>query len=423
MKTSENLLSKEYSFHKLFFFLLIVFTIFASTTKRDIGLAYLVNIFMLLLWIYIFFQGKIHFKVDFVSKSIFFVLITFSISLLLNINISSKFYHNYFKIILDFLSVIAPFILFFIISSIPFTMEQIKKVVFVFSGLTLIAMLFKLIVYLNTPIYTMDIGHRFRIFHLHPNHTAEQISMICILIYAALSFEKKKTLLFLKIILLLVAFFTLFLTFSRGAWLGIICSILFLCFLNIKNKATLITTIMLFCISITIFISVPSFSNRFQSIPSVTNTSNAERIQLWNTSFKIIQQNPWFQLGPNKLIGIGPKLYESYSKLYQKAPYYGSCHNNFLNILVEGGLFGFGAYCIMILLIFIKSFQMWRKATNELRYLLTVFMGWLILWNVHGFVDYTFSFNVTLVIFLLFAMLIAYEKYTLNPQMTNKSKE
>ena len=130
--------------------------------------------------------------------------------------------------------------------------------------------------------------------------------------------------------------FSLFLTFSRSAWLGLSVVFIYYVFKNFDNKEIrkffIFSVFFIFSIS---FIFWPFVTSRVKSIGYLENKSNTERLASWKEGIKVWSMNP--------VLGAGIGNYTNY-KNSQPA------HNIFLMVLAELGAIGF------LLYIFI-----WRK--------------------------------------------------------------
>jgi len=128
-----------------------------------------------------------------------------------------------------------------------------------------------------------------------------------------------------------LAFFSLLVTFTRGAYLGVIITTLVLSglfwrYLNFKKTAFLI------CLSLLVFI-IPGtpFSDRFYSTFDLSDGSNVGRLEMWQGASHMSLDNLW------QGVGLG-----NYSLAFDKNIDYRNpmtAHNLYLDIFSEMGIF------------------------------------------------------------------------------------
>ncbi|MCG2694086.1 O-antigen ligase family protein [Candidatus Parcubacteria bacterium] len=167
--------------------------------------------------------------------------------------------------------------------------------------------------------------------------------------------------------------FSLFLTFSRSAWLGLVAVLIYYSFKNFDNKD--IRKFFIFSIlsiASLSFIFWPFVTSRVKSEGYLESKSNIERVASWREGLELWTQNPLFGIGiGNYTIGL-PK------------PYGQPSHNIFLMVLAELGAVGFllylalwrklwksGLHSVLILFFIIGLFD---------HYLWTLYSGQMIFW-------------------------------------------
>jgi putative inorganic carbon (hco3(-)) transporter len=138
-----------------------------------------------------------------------------------------------------------------------------------------------------------------------------------------------------KINLIAAGLFTLFtacfiLTFSRGAFLGIVISSVFILALNRKWKFLMALVLL---IALALSACQPLYLNFVGSLNFKDITIN-ERLDYWGYTWKMIQNHPYF--------GIGLNMFHQKLPLYMPAgeTYLGYAHNSYLQMWAEIGFFG-----------------------------------------------------------------------------------
>ena len=176
-----------------------------------------------------------------------------------------------------------------------------------------------------------------------------------------------------------LAFFSLLVTFTRGAYLGIIITSLVLSglfwrYLNLKKTALLI------CLPLLVFI-IPStpFSDRFYSSFDLSDGSNVGRLEMWQGASQMSLDNLW------QGVGLG-----NYSLTFDENIDYRNpmtAHNLYLDILSEIGVFALIVWLILIFGTILELFQRLRKEksyTSEQKTILVGLIGSLIYFSVHS---------------------------------------
>lgn len=125
---------------------------------------------------------------------------------------------------------------------------------------------------------------------------------------------------------------------TRGAWVAVgLMSIVILVLLGIRNPKKLACGVCAICLCVTIVGNNNYFAQRFKSITSTTNSSNAERLLIWNSAMQMISDYPVLGVGP----GCFTELYQNkYISPKAKNPELRHCHNLFLQIMTENGVVG-----------------------------------------------------------------------------------
>jgi putative inorganic carbon (HCO3(-)) transporter len=178
---------------------------------------------------------------------------------------------------------------------------------------------------------------------------------------------------------LTIIFIALFLTYSRGAWLGVTGSLIII--LALKYPIKKVAAIGLILVSLILII--PATRNRL-SLIATDASSNAHK-ELMLAAVEKLQQNPI--LG-NGLFGFRTTLLEqNYQGEILNYP-----HNIFLNFWVELGILGLISFLAIVVLA-VRQFEIkqdWFKLAG-LAFILTVF--------IHGMVDISYFKNDLSVLF------------------------
>ncbi len=109
--------------------------------------------------------------------------------------------------------------------------------------------------------------------------------------------------------------------------------------------------------------------SRLLSIFDLYNQSNDVRFELWSAGWKMFKDYPVFGVGDIDL----QKLYRQYKHEYDKE-IQGHMHNNFMHILVTLGLFGFAAFCFLLVKIFLIEWKIY-KDTKGIKFISSYSLG------------------------------------------------
>lgn len=221
-----------------------------------------------------------------------------------------------------------------------------------------------------------------------PHMMAFYLGMALPFCLALFFFEKKY-----RKIIGAVCFFiglALFLTFSRGGYLGALASITFFLiavrsFLQPKDKKFLAAALLLLAVIVFFFSPV---IGRFSSIFSLEDGSNLGRLQIWRDSLNMAKDN--------LLLGVGLGSYSfslGFAQDYRNAM---TSHNLYLDLLVELGIFGLLSW----LLLMVVSFKVVWHGRLKNPVLAIGIGGSLVYFSVHSFFE-TAIFNPTVFAFLM----------------------
>jgi len=218
---------------------------------------------------------------------------------------------------------------------------------------------------------------RLRAFYLSPNHLAMYLSPILILSFYLYGCLKKDIYKILLFIVHCSLFIVIYLTYSYGAWLGILAALVFILIIKKNKKMALVFFLMAILV---LFLQMSS-----PKLPALKS-----RLIIWQSAGEIIKDHP--------LIGVGPGMFQKYYLDYQAkfSPYLEWAvpqpHNIFLAFWLQTGLIGLIGF-IWLLMIFFKN--------SPPKKLSAILMATMIYILIHGLVDTTYWKNDLSVIFWL----------------------
>lgn len=159
-------------------------------------------------------------------------------------------------------------------------------------------------------------------------------------------------------------FISLIMTFTRGAWISVLCAIAIMTLLvNRKVFVMFLLTVAVAGGSLAAF--NPVFRTRILTITDLQNNSNNERLQLWRANWWMFKDYPVFGIGLND----NERRIEEYNIKhgYPDAPV-GHAHNNFLQFLSSTGVMGLLAYLAFIGYYLWLTVKLWRVIPRENRW-------------------------------------------------------
>ena len=176
-------------------------------------------------------------------------------------------------------------------------------------------------------------------------------------------------------------------TFSRGAIIGLVASgfVLFTMLMSkAKNKKAVLVVSLIICV-VLVALTPDMLFQRFRQIADLENSSNRQRILLWQTAWDMFLDSP--------IVGQGPG---GFSAQYEKfrlpgAGDFVSAHSVFLQVLAELGLLGFGACLWLGVLICRVIYAQLSTSDQDLEFgisLGTLLAAVTVL--IHGLVDTAF---------------------------------
>jgi O-antigen ligase len=195
-----------------------------------------------------------------------------------------------------------------------------------------------------------------------------------------------------------IPFAAMILTFTRNAYVGTLAAVTL--YLLVRRPRGLL---LLFPALLVIFLLVPpSVRTRVNSISSLNDRTNRDRIAMAHAGLRMIREAPLF--------GFGPEMVRRYYPLYrdEDAPQWEvpHLHNNTLQIAAANGLFAAAAYLALMALFFARTVRLLRRETRPDRAALLA--GALLAGTalfVAGFFEYNFGdTEVEMATLLVFAV-------------------
>jgi O-antigen ligase len=221
-----------------------------------------------------------------------------------------------------------------------------------------------------------------------------------------------------SIITLLLAA-ALYLSFSRGAWLGAVAAIgAMIAFA--PRRLWIGIGLMAIALALLIGLSnaglLPAAINerladagelfQFRDVRGAAindaNYALIERLARWQAALNMLTDQPWTGVG----FGNYQAMYEQYRLINWPTPL-GHAHNIYLNVAAETGLPGLAAYVFLWVVIFGLTIQTIRQTNGLQRALAVGLLGAWVYLSVHNLVDNLYVNNTHLLIGALSGSLVA----------------
>lgn len=152
----------------------------------------------------------------------------------------------------------------------------------------------------------------------------------------------------------------LILTWSRGAWLGLIFAALLFLFMWHRRSVWLVLA-GIAALPILPAILPASIVSRFTSIGNMTDSSTSYRVYIWRATINMIEDNLTTGIGIGE--GAWDRLYPLYSYLgVEAAPH---SHNLYLQIWLEIGIAGILMFLAFLFLLYQSGFTLFSRLSGD----------------------------------------------------------
>lgn len=156
---------------------------------------------------------------------------------------------------------------------------------------------------------------------------------------------------------------SLFVTFTRGAWIAGFIALVAQLFLWNRKRGLQIVVMIITVIAIAAVISQP-VRERLASIYQEKEGSHSvsQRLELWQANWAMFKDHPWLGVGygQNSLY-----VQEYHNKLLGRDGFVSNAHSNYLQVLAGIGVFGFFLWIYFCAAFFMKAVRLWTRASRS----------------------------------------------------------
>jgi len=239
----------------------------------------------------------------------------------------------------------------------------------------------------------------------NPNVLGEYLVLVLPVLFAMMISVKKFNLRVLFFVSYVLGFSCLVFTWSRGAWLGFIFSVIIFVFL--KSPAFLtITALLSPAIVLTLsFLMNTDVAKRILSIGNISDSSTSYRIDIWHGALRLIEDKGLYG------IGIGTEAFSSVFPQYalagtESAPH---THSLYLQLISETGVFSLISFVLICLAYFSLVLAYMRTSPSKNSRTLSVgFLCGICAFLTQSFTDYTwYNYKIYLFFWLMLGLSMA----------------
>lgn len=188
-----------------------------------------------------------------------------------------------------------------------------------------------------------------------------------------------------------IALVSVFLTFSRGIWIGMIPVVAILLWI-LQRKVLVASAVAAFVILAISTALSPALQARMKSFTDMKHKSNSERMTIWRGNIEEFKDQPIFGVGYQQ---NGPPLLKEYfARMGVPDAFASHAHNVYLNFLAGTGIVGLLLYLSFVFGIFWIGIQNVKKLSREkdwLYYCSLAGVAALTIFIIGGLTEYNFG--------------------------------
>lgn len=214
--------------------------------------------------------------------------------------------------------------------------------------------------------------------------------------------EKNQANKFIVFIFLIILLIGLYFSYSRAAWISVLISFAVVIILKLKIKlrwillSLAVVFVIFFYFKDSIMLSLEknkqdSSANFVEHVESMSNissdASNLERINRWQSAFRMFNQRPFWGWGPGTYQFVYAPFQKSKDKtiISTNAGDKGTAHSEYFGPLCESGVIGFLSVLAIIVMVSYTAIRLYKRSESAMVrfYVLSFYLG-LLTYFVHG---------------------------------------
>ncbi len=217
--------------------------------------------------------------------------------------------------------------------------------------------------------------------------------------------KENKSFEIINFFLLILFLFAVTFSYSRAAWISVAAvSVVFIIiklkinrYILIFSGITLIAVFFMFQFQILDSMKKnrqDSSGDLEKHVSSVTNiatdASNLERINRWNSAFKMFEEKPVFGFGPGTYMFQYAPYQMSYDRTIISTDFgdVGNAHSEYIGPLAESGILGTLTFLAIIILTIVTGIKIYYRAEDkDMKILVISLLMGLITYYIHGFLN------------------------------------
>ncbi len=324
------------------------------------------------------------------------------------------------------LTITKKFYLFLLIPLVPLIVRGRDRILWIYRGIIAVAFLSSLAGIVQ---YLTDSGHKNLMDRItgFMGHwmTFSGLLMLALVCTVAYGLHTGRKWLFFWIPIAFAMSLAILLSLTRsatmGAYLGVFILLIAALFWERKRRF-IVLSVCFILFSILIYFAAPaSLQQRFRSGFDSGNPNTRNRVELYDTSIRMIRDNPWFGVGP-KNVKIEALKYRSPNEFPDWM--YQHMHNNILHIASAMGLPGLAVWLWLMIKLALDSLRTYRfaqsdafplgeEARREATLISSAALGCWVALMAAGLFEYNFGDSEVLTLFLF----IMSAPYAYNPNV------
>jgi len=217
--------------------------------------------------------------------------------------------------------------------------------------------------------------------------------------------KENKSFEIINFFLLILFLFAVVFSYSRAAWISVAAVLAVFIIIKLKinryilifSAVTLVGLFFIFQFQILDTLKKnrqDSSSDLEKHVSSVTNiatdASNLERINRWNSAFKMFEERPVFGFGPGTYMFQYAPYQMSYDRTIISTDFgdVGNAHSEYIGPLAESGILGTLTFLAIIILTIITGIKVYYRAKDKnMKILVISLLSGLITYYIHGFLN------------------------------------